>query len=149
MQIIPIESSSKQFHKPELFLFSAIFSIDQMHHIAKENFLYDDRDCYIKGKKEIWKYGGNKSFFLHNISIEKRLELYKNLQEPKKVDLYPAGNQLWIPIYRVLGDTWEKIGTGIHTQTEPPQLFTVMVRGNIWLLDTKKQQVNIYKKIHG
>ena len=146
MHLIPLEQTSRSFHEPEIHPFAEIFPAELRAHIARENFLYNSQDCYIKAGDKFWKYEGRTRFVPKIISKTKYLDLSASTKEIHDAELVHTDDRLWIPTHRADGDNWEEIGTEICTHTEPPQLFPVMVRGNYWLFDTGKQLVYVYRK---
>ena len=146
MRIISLAQTSRRFREPEIHPFAEVFSAELQAHIARENFLYDVRDCYIRAGDEFWKYESRTRFVPKKISKTKYLDLCASTKAIHDADLVRIDDRQWIPIHRTAGDNWEEIGAEICTRTEPPQLFPVMVRGNFWLFDTEKQQVYVCRR---
>ena len=146
MQIIDFEKSSKCFQEPDIFRFSDIFPVELQPFISHDNFLYNNRDFYIKAEDKFWKYESRTRFVPKTISKKKYLDLCAGTKGFGNTGLYSTDDCLYIPIYHIGNDVWEEIGTSIHTGSKMNQLLTVMIRNNFWLFDSGKQLVYVYRR---
>lgn len=146
MQIIDFEKSSKSFHAPEILRFADVFPAELLPFISHENFLYNDRDFYIRAGEKFWKYESRMNFVPVILSKETYLDLSASTKEFGNTGIVQINDDLYIPIYCIGNDVWEEIGTPIHTPTTVGKLLTVMIRNNIWFIDKEKQQVHVYRR---
>ena len=148
MQIIDFEKSSKCFQAPDIYRFSDVLPVELQPYISHDNFLYDDRDFYIKAGDKFWKNEGRMKFVPATVSQEKYLDLCASTETKGfgNTGLYSTDDSLWIPIYHIGNDVWEEIGTSLHTGSKMNQLLTVMIRNNFWLFDSGKQLVYVYRR---
>ena len=146
MQIIDFEKSSKSFYDPEILRFADVFPAELLPFISHDNFLYDDRDFYIKAGENFWKYESRMNFVKMTLSKEKYLDLCASTKEFGNTGIVQIDDNLYIPIYSIGNDVWEEIGTPIHTSAVMEQLITVMIRNNFWLIDTGKRLVHGYRR---
>ena len=146
MQIIDFEKSSKSFHAPEILRFADVFPAELWSFLTHNNFLYDDRDFYIRTGEKFWKYESRMSFVPVILSKEKYLDLSAGTKEFDNTGTVKIDDDLYIPIYCIGNDVWEEIGIPIHTPTTVGKLLTVMIRNNLWFIDKEKQQVHVYRR---
>ena len=146
MQIIDFEKSSKIFHAPEILRFADVFPAELLPFISHENFLYNERDFYIKAGEKFWKYESRMSFVPVILSKEKYLDLSVGTKEFDNTGTVKIDDDLYIPIYCIGNDVWEEIGAAIHTPTVMEKLLTVMIRNNFWFIDRGKQLVHVYRR---
>ena len=146
MQIIDFEKSSKNFHDPEISRFADIFPAELWSFISHDNFLYDERDFYIKAGEKFWKYESRMSFVPVILSKEKYLDLSVGTKEFDNTGTVKIDDDLYIPIYCIGNDVWEEIGAAIHTPTTVGKLLAVMIRNNFWFIDKEKQLVYVYQR---
>ena len=146
MQIIDFEKSSKSFHAPEILRFADVFPAELWSFLTYNNFLYDNRDFYIKAGEKFWKYESRMSFVPVILSKEKYLDLSAGTKEFDNTGTVKIDDDLYIPIYCIGNDVWEEIGAAIHTPTVMEKLFTVMIRNNFWFIDRGKQLVHVYRR---
>ena len=146
MQIIDFEKSSKSFHDPEILRFADIFPAELLPFISHENFLYNERDFYIRAGEKLWKYESRMNFVPVILSKETYLDLSAGTKEFGNTGVVQIDDDLYIPIYCIGNDVWEEIGTPIHTPTTVGKLLTVMIRNNFWFIDKEKQQVHVYRR---
>ena len=146
MQIIDFEKSSKIFHDPEILRFADVFPAELWSFLTHNNFLYDDRDFYIRAGEKFWKYESRMNFVPVILSKEKYLDLSASTKEFGNTGIVQINDDLYIPIYCIGNDVWEEIGTPIHTPTTVGKLLTVMIRNNFWFIDKEKQQVHVYRR---
>ena len=146
MQIIDFEKSSKNFHDPEILRFADVFPAELWSFISHDNFLYDERDFYIKAGEKFWKYESRMSFVPVILSKEKYLDLSAGTKEFDNTGTVKIDDDLYIPIYCIGNDVWEEIGTPIHTPTTVGKLLAVTIRNNFWFIDKEKQQVHVYRR---
>lgn len=147
MQIIDFEKSLKNFHDQEILRFADIFPAELWSFISHKNFLYDERDFYIRAGEKFWKYQSRMSFVPVELSEEKCFDLSAGTKEFDNTGTVKIDDNLYIPIYCIGNDVWEEIGVTIHTSTVMEKLLTVLIRNNFWLIDTGKQQVHVYRRI--
>ena len=117
MQIIDFEKSSKNFHDPEVLRFADIFPAELWSFISHDNFLYDERDFYIRAGEKFWKYESRMSFVPVVLSEEKNLDLSAGTKEFGNTGIVQIDDNLYILIYCIGNDVWEEIGAEIHTPT--------------------------------
>ena len=146
MQIIDFEKSSKNFHDPEISRFADIFPAELWSFISHDNFLYDERDFYIRAGEKFWKYESRMSFVPVVLSEEKYLDLSAGTKEFDNTGVVQIDDNLYIPIYCIGNDVWEEIGAEIHTPTAIKKLLAVMIRNNFWFIDKEKQLVYVYQR---
>ncbi|MBR1966104.1 MAG: hypothetical protein IKA22_05790 [Lentisphaeria bacterium] len=146
MQIIDFEKSSKSFHDPEILRFADIFPAELLPFISHENFLYNERDFYIRAGEKLWKYESRMNFVPVILSKETYLDLSAGTKEFGNTGVVQIDDDLYIPIYCIGNDVWEEIGTPIHTSTTVGKLLTVMIRNNFWFIDKEKQLVYVYQR---
>ena len=146
MQIIDFEKSSKSFHAPEILRFADVFPAELWSFLTHNNFLYDDRDFYIRAGEKFWKYESRMSFVPVILSKEKYLDLSVGTKEFDNTGTVKIDDDLYIPIYCIGNDVWEEIGAAIHTPTVMEKLLTVMIRNNFWFIDRGKQLVHVYRR---
>ena len=146
MQIIDFEKSSKSFHAPEILRFADVFPAELWSFLTHNNFLYDDRDFYIRAGEKFWKYESRMSFVPVILSKEKYLDLSAGTKEFDNTGTVKIDDDLYIPIYCIGNDVWEEIGAAIHTPTVMEKLLTVMIRNNFWFIDRGKQLVHVYRR---
>ena len=146
MQIIDFEKSSKSFHDPEILRFADIFPAELLPFISYENFLYNERDFYIKVGEKFWKYASRMNFVPVILSKETYLDLSATTKNFCNTGISRIDDDLYIPIYCIGNDVWEEIGAAIHTPTVMEKLLTVMIRNNFWFIDRGKQLVHVYRK---
>ena len=146
MQIIDFEKSSKIFHAPEILRFADVFPAELWSFLTHNNFLYDDRDFYIRAGEKFWKYESRMSFVPVILSKEKYLNLSAGTKEFDNTGTVKIDDDLYIPIYCIGNDVWEEIGAAIHTPTVMEKLLTVMIRNNFWFIDRGKQLVHVYRR---
>ena len=146
MQIIDFEKSSKSFHAPEILRFADVFPAELCFFLTHNNFLYDDRDFYIRAGEKFWKYESRMNFVPVILSKEKYLDLSAGTKEFDNTGTVKIDDDLYIPIYCIGNDVWEEIGAAIHTPTTVGKLLAVMIRNNFWFIDKEKQQVHVYRR---
>ena len=146
MQIIDFEKSSKIFHDPEILRFADIFPAELWSFISHDNFLYDERDFYIRAGEKFWKYESRMSFVPVILSKETYLDLSASTKEFGNTGIVQINDDLYIPIYCIGNDVWEEIGAEIHTPTAIKNLLAVMIRNNFWFIDKEKQLVYVYQR---
>ena len=146
MQIIDFEKSSKSFHAPEILRFADVFPAELWSFLTYNNFLYDNRDFYIRAGEKFWKYESRMNFVPVILSKETYLDLSASTKEFGNTGIVQINDDLYIPIYCIGNDVWEEIGTPIHTPTTVEKLLTVMIRNNFWFIDKEKQLVYVYRE---
>ena len=146
MRIIDFEKSSKCFQAPDIYRFSDVLPVELQPYISHDNFLYDDRNFYIKAEDKFWKYESRMKFVPATVSQVKYLDLCANTKGFDNTGLYSTDDSLWIPIYNIGNDVWEEIGTYIHTDSKQNQVIVDIIRNNIWLFDKGKKLIYVYRK---
>ena len=146
MQFIGFEKSSKSFHAPEILRFADVFPAELWSFLTYNNFLYDNRDFYIRAGEKFWKYESRMNFVPVILSKETYLDLSASTKEFGNTGIVQINDDLYIPIYCIGNDVWEEIGTPIHTPTTVEKLLTVMIRNNFWFIDKEKQLVYVYRE---